>query len=302
MLGRLIRKNCKNNIKTKNISELRGMRIVIDASIYIYKYKSNGELLSNIYLMCSVFKYYEMDMLFVFDGKAGEEKKDELNKRKMDRKDAKYEYYTILENNKVLTQEMLDRIDILKKKFVRITNEDINNVKILLESYGVSYVNAEMEADTLCAHLIKTGEYDVCLSDDMDLFAYGCNKIIRNIDLINHTCLYYDLNNILISLKIDMNNFRKLCIISGCDYYKSLKNIFYYYDYYIKNKDGILYDNLLNSNIITNEDYEKLNIINNIFNLSNINVNNYKITDNSNNKNDNNLKRILMLENFVFIK
>ena len=254
-----------------------------------------------IYLMCSVFKYYDMDMLFVFDGKAGEEK-EELNKRKIDRKEPTHEYYTIIENNKVLTQEMLDRIDILKKKFVRITNDDINNVKRLLESYGVSYVNAEMEADTLCAHMIKTGEYDICLSDDMDLFAYGCNKIIRNIDLINHTCLYYDLNSILRSLKIDMDNFRKLCIISGCDYYKSLKNIFYYYDYYSKNKQGVLYDNLLNSKIITDEDYEKLNIIDKIFNLSNINVNNYKITDNSDNENNDNLKRILELENFVFVE
>ena len=99
-----------------------------------------------------------------------------------------------------------------------------------------------------------------------------------------------------------MDNFRKLCIISGCDYYKSLKNIFYYYDYYSNNKQGMLYDNLLNSKIITDEDYEKLNIIDKIFNLSNINVNNYKITDNSDNKNDDNLKKILELENFVFVE
>ena len=36
------------------------------------------------------------------------------------------------------------------------------------------------EADELCAKLVIKRYAYACLSEDMDLFVYGCNKIMRN--------------------------------------------------------------------------------------------------------------------------
>ena len=54
----------------------------IDASIYLYRFKCNDALLENLYLMCSLFRVYNIDVIFVFDGKPGEEKYEEIKQRR----------------------------------------------------------------------------------------------------------------------------------------------------------------------------------------------------------------------------
>ena len=297
MLGKFIKFKCPDCITIKHLSLFKGSTVVIDISIYLYKYKLQKSLLTNIYLMCSIFKYYNIKPLFVFDGYAGEEKKDELKRRREEKRSAKHEYYQILENNDVINDTMKVYLNKLEKKFIKITKDDITNVKKLLESYGVTYYQASKEADELCAYLIHTKVGDIIISDDMDLFAYGCPIIIRHFDIVNHTCLQYNISVILSKLNMNIDDFKWLCIFAGTDYNSNDKNIFYYYNRFKQLKKNEIFKDLLFK--ISDDDDKKLTDIFNTFSLKDTNIE-YNIKNNNLiNKSD--LYMLLEKENFIII-
>ena len=75
LLGKLLKTQCYDVSKQIHLSSLFGKKICIDVSIYLYRYKSKDSLIESFYLMCSLFKHYNITPLFVFDGKYIEEKK-----------------------------------------------------------------------------------------------------------------------------------------------------------------------------------------------------------------------------------
>ena len=50
----------------------------------------------------------------------------------------------------------------LKKKFIRIKKQDIINVQNLMDAFGVTYIEADGEADGVCAKLVIK-RYALCL-------------------------------------------------------------------------------------------------------------------------------------------
>jgi len=224
-LNSFLRNECKENIKMASIAELSGKKIAVDISIYIYKYVGENALIENMYLLLSIFRYYNVIPIFIFDGKPPPEKKELLIKRKNDKKEAETEYLTLekkLKNNEEMNdydkQEIISNMDSLKKKFITITKEQIDSVKDLIRSYGCTYYDAPGEADELCALLVIKKKIWGCLSEDMDMFVYGCTNVIRYLSLLNHTVVIYDLKEILNTLQMTQNEFREVCVLSGTDY------------------------------------------------------------------------------------
>jgi hypothetical protein len=224
-LNRFLKDNAGGAIKFIPMVELSGKKIAIDISIYMYKYASDGNLIENIYLMLAVLRYYNVTPIFIFDGKPPAEKKELLIKRREDRKEAEDEYNNlknVLKNNSNMDelekQELINNMDMLKRKFVHISKKDIENVKKLIRSYGATYYDAPGEADELCALLTIKGKVWACLSEDMDMFVYGCPRVIRYLSLLNHTVVLYDVKNILEILSINQKELREICILSGTDY------------------------------------------------------------------------------------
>ena len=109
-------------------------------------------------------------------------------------------------------------MDILKKKFIYVSKNDIDNVKELIRAYGASYYDAPGEADELCALLVIKNKVWACLSEDMDMFVYGCARVIRYLSLLNKTAVLYDTKGILNNLGITQKELRQICVISGTDY------------------------------------------------------------------------------------
>ena len=85
LLNRLIQSRCKNSHNLIPLMKLKGKIIVVDISIYLYRFKSRGTLIENMYLMCGVFRFYDIIPLFIFDGVPPARKGAELNKRKCDK-------------------------------------------------------------------------------------------------------------------------------------------------------------------------------------------------------------------------
>ena len=224
-LNRFLKDNASTAIKLVSLAELSGKKIAIDISIYMYKYASDGVLIENIYLMLSIFRHYNIIPIFIFDGKPPTEKKELLQKRREDKKAAEKEF-NILKNklhmnedmDEAEKQEIISNMDILKKKFINISKTDIELVKSLIRAYGASYYDAPGEADEICALLNIKGKVWATLSEDMDMFVYGCQRVVRYISLLNHTAVLYDVKGILENLDITQRELREICILSGTDY------------------------------------------------------------------------------------
>ena len=85
---------CKSIQKLK-LNELSNRIIAVDTSIYLYKFLYNGELFESIYQMLSLFYYYNIIPIFVFDGKPPIEKLDLLKKRNEEKNIAELEYHNL---------------------------------------------------------------------------------------------------------------------------------------------------------------------------------------------------------------
>ncbi len=304
LLNKFLRKQCKQDIKLIHLSELKNKTIVIDISIYLYRFKGENALIENIYQLCSIFKFYNIDCLFIFDGDRPEEKSETLIKRSQQKKEVEKECEKLentIENEIDSTKknELKKKLVKLKKNCVRINNDDIEEVKNLLVYYGMNYVIANGEADILCCYMVKNNLAYACLSEDTDMFVYGCTRVLRYFSIIKHNAVLYDYNNILNTLKLPNKLFQQLCIFSGTDYNNSKYNIYYAYKIltrYINLKSNeMFYDWLLDKYIDQNE-LEKLQHVEKLFQLDN--TMKYNII--SNKINNINLQELLSRHNFVF--
>tara|TARA_B100001094_G_C18144603_1_gene779914 strand:- start:499 stop:1461 length:963 start_codon:yes stop_codon:yes gene_type:complete len=242
MLNQFLRNTCDGNINIINLSSLAGKTIVIDTSIYLYRYISEGNLIENFYYMISLFKHNNIRPIFIFDGKPKEIKKHVIEQRNTHKIKAEEEYNKLIDtlSNKKLTY--IDKIRIeeeifkIKRRMIRVRWEHIDSVKCLMDAYGINYIVAPHEADELCVRLVVSGIAYGCMSEDMDMFAYGCPIVLRYLSLINSTVVIYDLNKLLNLLEMNLTDFKYLCILSGTDYNNNMTNIYVYYKLYLKYK------------------------------------------------------------------
>jgi flap endonuclease-1 len=282
-LNRFLKDNASLSIKLCKLAELSGKKIAVDISIYLYRFASDNSLIENMYLMLSVFRYYNIIPIFIFDGKPPPEKKGLLQKRKENKKEAEQEYNKLkctLENNKhiddVEKQEIIYNMDMLKKKIVSINKTDIENIKNLIRAYGATYYDAPEEADELCALLTLKDKVWACLSEDMDMFVYGCSRVIRYLSLLQHTAVIYDMKGILNNLGISQKELREICVLSGTDYNIEIDNpkhslmdtLKIFKKYHKSNTKLEFYEWLNVTNYVLIKDYTLLKSIYDMFDLN----------------------------------
>jgi len=226
-LNHVFNTNCnEKSIYKAHLQQFAGKKIAVDASIFLYRFISEDKLVEQMYLMVSILRNYNILPIFVFDGPAPPEKMDVIHERKEKKRKAKEKY---MEMKKAVETGILDNeekyeteveMEKLKKQFVYIKDTDIFKVKMLLNNCGISWVVARGEADSFCAHLMLTNQVYACLSEDMDLFAYGCCRIMRHFSLVKHSVLFYDLAEILKQMGMNLIEFRQIVVLSGTDYNK----------------------------------------------------------------------------------
>ena len=303
LLSKLLKTECGDCVRKIHLRQLYGEKICIDTSIYLYRYKSMESLLEKFYLMCSIFKYYNIVPLFVFDGKPPEEKQDEINRRRENREKAWKKYDEMKKKyGETPNKHQEKKLENLKRSIVKVKWEDIQNVKELITSMGFKHIEAHGEADKLCAALVRKNKVYGVLTEDMDLFAYGCPVVFRYISLTNHTIMQYNLKDILKKLKISLENFQLLCVMSGTDYLKTNKNVFYYLNCYKKSKYMEFGKWLQIHNNLSDDTYEKVENILRMYQSLDKELQNYPyFTIRSDYINKPNLFKILEKERFVFV-
>ena len=225
-LNAFLKNSCTKGITDIHLEDLSGNTIAIDASIYMYQYEMDNKLIESMTTLIDTLNNYNVDPIFVFDGKPPMEKIDIINERKEKRKQASIDCKELVvrlkdENLDSDTKTLLENeYERLKRTSVFINKDKIAKVKSLFDSRNVKYYNAPSEADEMCAQLVLSGYCWGCMSDDMDMFVYGCKNVIRNVNIYDQVATLYNLPEILDCLGITYENFKRICIISGTDYNK----------------------------------------------------------------------------------
>jgi 5'-3' exonuclease len=240
-LNTLIKRKAPSALKYVSLSQYSGNTIVIDTSIYIHKYLASNSLMESMYFMISQFKHLNITPVFIFDGVAPAEKKGVLNARASVRENALEQYNrldTLLHKSEIVgaiaepststevatssscecPEQIRRRMQSLKRRFMRISNFELNELKRLMREFGVQYIESDGESDLLCAYLVKCGFAQVCMSDDMDLFLYGCPVVLRHVNIWHSTGVEYTLDTILRDMAVSLHGFQMVCILSGTDY------------------------------------------------------------------------------------
>ena len=225
-LNGYLTKQCKHGICTILFESLTNQTVVIDTSIYLYKFKSLDSLVVSMTELIDLFQQYSIYPIFVFDGKPKINKKQTLQKRQKQKQLAWDQYQQVLHTE---TPEVLQA---LKKNFIRVSQRDVEQIKELMDSKQVRYIQAPHEADEVCARIMKQGKAQYCMSDDMDMFVYGCSHVLRQVNLTTKSVTLYQLEDILNTLQISLEDFQMICILSGTDYSESNYTIYDYMKWY----------------------------------------------------------------------
>jgi len=264
-LNQYLLKRCsKSAIHKVSFNDLIHKTVVIDISIYLYKFMSDGNFMEHLYTFLSLFKYYVITPIFIFDGKPPPEKWALLRKRRWEKKDAEIRLLEIqdsLRSDSTILNSVLEKeIEELNRKAVKLKYGDIMMSKELIDAFGFIYYNAPGEADILCAYLVNIGIAWACLSDDMDLFLYGCPRVLRNLSLLNHSVVLYDSVIILKELGITYMDLLEIAVISGTDYNTgslSLRKTFELHnEFLLKDSDSSSFcDWLVTTNVSIEKEY-----------------------------------------------
>lgn len=211
-----------------DLSELRSKRVGIDTSIYLYKYKYNDNNLIELFLK----QIYRLKLngiipVYILDGIPPIEKKNIILMRKKKR-DGQLLMIKKLEDQRKLCKNLFDTISIntqienIRKKIVKINNNDISKLKLLFKLCGVDYIQSETESDLLFNSLIKYRYIDLVLSEDNDIIVNSNTKLIKFFNVYSNKVIIYDREFIISRLKLTSLKWIHFCIFMGCDYFKKI--------------------------------------------------------------------------------
>jgi flap endonuclease-1 len=231
------------------------MILGIDLSIFLYKYLyNNDDHLEGLTRLILRLLKNQITPIFIFDGKPPKEKDEILQSRK-EKKDFMNIKKNLIENsinfdrtnfdnfkknineyiNNTNTDFTINECDIknlyeknsemllkecekLTKKIIYVTPYHIDSSKKLFDLFGVKYIHAPCEAESLLAILCKDNIVDGCISEDTDILANGGYLFLRNFNSEKNTVEEYCLHGILNNLNITYEQFIDMCILCGCDY------------------------------------------------------------------------------------
>lgn len=253
-LMKLISEECPQAIKEQELDNYTGRKIAIDASMAMYQFliavrsgppsgggsynhysmltNEAGEVTSHIQGMFNrTIKLMSNGIkpVFVFDGKPPVLKGGELAKRLARRQQAEADLAA------AAAQDNIEDVERFSKRLVKVTKQHNDDCKELLTLMGVPVVNAPCEAEAQCAELAKNDKVYGTATEDMDALTFQSPKLIRRLTYSNNNAkdnngqknsiLEIDYEAVLSGMGLTLEQFIDLCILCGCDYCSSIKNV-----------------------------------------------------------------------------
>lgn len=119
--------------------------------------------------------------------------------------------------------QIKEYIDKKETALTDITKNDIDKLKELMDQYGIPYLEAKDEAETLCNDLVRRGLGYATYSLDSDCVAYDIPYIINDLDMNSHVFRVINMKKLLELINLTHSQLRDLCILCGVDYNRHTK-------------------------------------------------------------------------------
>ena len=215
---------------SRHLSYYKGKKVAVDGYCWLHKsiYLISEQIFHNPhskryikYLNKRVEQLLRFNIIpiIVFDGDKLQMKKIEEEERQKRRNEVTMESLKLIRKGmeKEAQSKRLEGIDInpqMAYEFIK-----------LLKQKGIEYYVAPYEADIQLAYLDKINYVDCIITEDSDLLALGCKKVLYKLDLDTNIGFEIEIKNLKKCSKYDFSNFDSdkfltFCILSGCDYFK----------------------------------------------------------------------------------
>jgi 5'-3' exonuclease len=214
-LNRFLLKKCSNKaIRNISLYELQNKKIVIDIHNYLYDFINTDNFSQSLREMVQNFQKNNINPIFIYDGKSPPEKKETLQLRN-EKKNQNQKLYEELLEKMPTTPDTIALLQSYKAGSIRLRHTHLEESKQLLELLQVEYYVSEYESDPICVEMVNSGKVWACMSQDMDMFLYGCKRVLRKHDSGYYL---YDFEQIIRELKMTVDSFRELFVLLGTDY------------------------------------------------------------------------------------
>ncbi|XP_041644830.1 exonuclease 1 [Cheilinus undulatus] len=216
-----------------SVKKYKGQTVAVDTYCWLHKGAfscaeklAKGEPTDQYVWYC--MKFVDMLLSFsikpvlVFDGR-NLPSKQEVEKARRERREA-----NLQKGRQLLREGKVSEARDCFTRCVNITPAMAHNLIKVARARGVDCVVAPYEADAQLAYLTKSGLAQAVITEDSDLLAFGCKKVILKMDKQGNG-LEIDQSNLgrcrSLGNVFTEEKFRHMCILSGCDYLASLHGI-----------------------------------------------------------------------------
>lgn len=171
----------------------------------------------------SVLFKNNIKLVFVFDGMKLPAKRETHMERSQRKQEARQlvEKYLMRNNKSEARKHMLRCIEVRFDIIEKIIEYCITK--------KIDYIIAPYEADAQLAYLCNKDICQFVITEDTDLILYGCERIVYKLEPSGRCQLYQKsrLQKCFGSQgdNVDFEKFRRMCILSGCDYLKNIPGV-----------------------------------------------------------------------------
>ncbi|CAI9787981.1 unnamed protein product [Fraxinus pennsylvanica] len=221
----------KSIMAPKHIKELEGCSVAVDTYSWLHKgaLSCSTELCKGLptskhidYCMhrVNLLRHYGIRPVLVFDGGPLPMKLDQENKRARSRR----------ENlSRAMEHESNGNLSAAYEcyqKAVDISPSVAHDLIQVLKQQNVSFIVAPYEADAQLTFLAVSKQVDAVITEDSDLIAFGCPRIIYKMDKFGQG-VEFRYSTLQHNKELNLTGFTQkmileMCILSGCDYLQSL--------------------------------------------------------------------------------
>ncbi|KAM8738022.1 exonuclease 1 [Acanthopagrus schlegelii] len=216
-----------------NVKKYKGQSVAVDTYCWLHKGAfscaeklAKGEPTDQYVRYCMKFVDLLLTLrvkpILVFDGR-NLPSKQAVEKSRRERREA-----NLQKGRQLLREGKVSEARDCFTRCVNITPAMAHNLIKAARARGVDCIVAPYEADAQLAYLTKSGLAHAVITEDSDLLAFGCKKVILKMDKQGNG-LEIDQSNLgrcrSLGNVLTEEKFRYMCILSGCDYLPSLHGI-----------------------------------------------------------------------------
>ncbi|PVU93661.1 hypothetical protein BB561_003115 [Smittium simulii] len=104
----------------------------------------------------------------------------------------------VINLNKDFIEEQIkqNQLELLKAKrnATSISSSQLDDIRVLLEAFGIPYITAPSEAEATCAYLEQQRHVDGVITDDSDVLLFGATNVYKNFFNLDKTVIKYQKN------------------------------------------------------------------------------------------------------------